>query len=70
MIQFLFDEDVTPALRDAENERGYLAFHVQYRGWKGRKDSDILSRMSPARTSFGSSLRRWIISSVRRRPWT
>jgi predicted nuclease of predicted toxin-antitoxin system len=45
MIQFLFDEDVTPALRYAANERGYFAFHVQYRGWKGRKDSEILSRM-------------------------
>lgn len=45
MIQFLFDEDVTPALRDAANVRGYNAHHVQYRGWKGRKDSQILKRM-------------------------
>lgn len=43
MIQFLFDEDVTPALRDAANVRGYNAHHVQYRGWKGRKDSQILA---------------------------
>ena len=45
MIQFLFNEDVTPALRAAANARGYHAHHVQYIGWKGRTDVQILQRM-------------------------
>lgn len=45
MIQFLIDEDVTPRLRDVANARGYNALHVQYLGWKGRKDHEILRRM-------------------------
>ena len=45
MIQFLFDEDVTPALRKAANARGYHAHHVQYLGWKGRTDREIARRM-------------------------
>lgn len=45
MIQFLIDEDVTPRLRDVANTRGYLAHHVQYLDWKGRKDFAIRRRM-------------------------
>ncbi len=45
MIQFLLDEDVTPALRDVANARGYNAYHVQYLDWKGRKDFAIRRRM-------------------------
>jgi predicted nuclease of predicted toxin-antitoxin system len=45
VIQFLIDEDVTPALRDVANARGYNAHHVQYLDWKGRKDFAIRRRM-------------------------
>lgn len=45
MIRFLFDEDVTPRLRDVANARGYEAHHVQYLDWKGRKDFAIRRRM-------------------------
>lgn len=45
MIQFLFDEDLSPTLRDAANQRGYNAYHIQYLKWKGRKDPQILRRM-------------------------
>ena len=45
MIRFLFDEDVTPRLRDVANVRGYEAHHVQYLDWKGRKDFAIRRRM-------------------------
>jgi hypothetical protein len=41
VIQFLIDEDVTPALRDVAIARGYNAYHVQYLDWKGRKDFAI-----------------------------
>jgi len=45
MLQFLIDEDVTPALRATANARGYSAYHVQYLGWKGRTDREILRPM-------------------------
>jgi predicted nuclease of predicted toxin-antitoxin system len=45
VIRFLFDEDVTPRLRDVANARGYEAHHVQYLDWKGRKDFAIRRRM-------------------------
>jgi predicted nuclease of predicted toxin-antitoxin system len=45
VIQFLFDEDLSPTLRDAANERGYNAYHIQYLEWKGKKDPQILRRM-------------------------
>jgi predicted nuclease of predicted toxin-antitoxin system len=45
VIQFLFDEDVTPKLRDVAYARGYHAHHVQYLDWKGRKDFAIRRRM-------------------------
>jgi len=45
VIQFLFDEDVTPRLRDVAIARGYNAYHIQYLDWKGRKDFAIRRRM-------------------------
>jgi predicted nuclease of predicted toxin-antitoxin system len=45
VIQFLFDEDVTPRLRDVAIARRYNAYHIQYLDWKGRKDFAIRRRM-------------------------
>lgn len=45
MIPFLFDEDVTPRLRDVAIARGYNAYHIQYLDGKGREDFAIRRRL-------------------------
>lgn len=42
MIQFLIDECLSPALVEVANRLGYVAYHVQYRKWKSKEDSELL----------------------------
>lgn len=42
MIQFLIDECLSPALVEVAHRFGYVAYHVQYRNWKSKEDSELL----------------------------
>jgi predicted nuclease of predicted toxin-antitoxin system len=45
VIQFLIDENLSPALRDVANSRGYNAYAIQYLNWKGYADEEIARRL-------------------------